>query len=120
MDVVRIRAEDVYERMNRGEPVQFIDARDHDAWHSSDRKLPGAIRVPAGDVDDACSELPRGAVVVAYCNGPGERSSARVAQRLSELGFPDVFALTGGFDAWVGHALPLEMKSGVMLNAPAP
>jgi rhodanese-related sulfurtransferase len=57
----------VKERMDRGEPVFFIDARNPQAWQEAKTMLPGAVRVPADHVVEHLGEIPRDRTVVAYC-----------------------------------------------------
>jgi rhodanese-related sulfurtransferase len=61
----RVTAEEVMRWMDRGETVVFIDSRNPQAWRQSNEKLPGAIRIPADEVEQHLSEIPKG--------GPGER-----------------------------------------------
>jgi 3-mercaptopyruvate sulfurtransferase SseA len=42
-----------------------------------------------------------------------------VASRLEDLGWKDVHALHGGFDAWVRAGLPLETRAGIRASEPA-
>ena len=63
----RISAGDAKARLERGEPIVFLDSRNPKAWAESDVKLPGAIRVEADRVRDHLSEIPRGRPIVAYC-----------------------------------------------------
>lgn len=42
----KISPEEANARVLAGEPIQFLDTRNPNAWKSSDRKIPGAIRVP--------------------------------------------------------------------------
>lgn len=53
--------------MHRGEPFAFVDTRNPTAWGESDQKLPGAIRVPADEVDQHLDEIPHDRVVITYC-----------------------------------------------------
>jgi rhodanese-related sulfurtransferase len=66
-EVTRVTPDEVKERMDRGEPIAFLDARDPKAWSESDQMLPGAIRVPADEVEAHLSEIPRDRAVIAYC-----------------------------------------------------
>jgi rhodanese-related sulfurtransferase len=64
----RETADDIKDRLDRGERILFIDARSPDAWEASDVKLPGAIRVPKDRVDDNARALPEhGRPIVTYC-----------------------------------------------------
>jgi rhodanese-related sulfurtransferase len=107
----RISPEEVNARALGGEPIVFVDARNDQAWGSSERKIPGSVRMPVGDVETHLSELDRTATIIAYCSSPNEESSTRVALSLKENGFRRIFALRGGFNAWVAAGYPLEPKS---------
>jgi len=63
--VDRVTAEEVMRWMDRGEAVVFVDTRNPQAWGESNEKLPGAIRIPAGEVEQHLNEIPK--------SGPGER-----------------------------------------------
>jgi len=107
----KISPEEANARALAGEPIMFVDARNPKAWGSSDRKIPGAIRVPADDVDRHLDEIDREQTVICYCTCPNEESSNRVAQKLTQHGYERVFALRGGFGAWVAAEYPVETKS---------
>ncbi|HKB71018.1 MAG TPA: rhodanese-like domain-containing protein [Thermoanaerobaculia bacterium] len=66
-EVTRVTPEEIKARMDRGEPIAFIDARNPQAWGESKEKVPGAIRVPADEVEEHLSEIPRDRTIVAYC-----------------------------------------------------
>jgi hypothetical protein len=63
----KLTVNDVMGRLERGEPVFLVDARNPQAWSESDVKLPGALRVPADAVGRHLSEIPGNRTVIAYC-----------------------------------------------------
>jgi rhodanese-related sulfurtransferase len=63
----RITVDDSKGRLDRDEPIQFIDARNPKAWGESDVKLPDAIRVPADQVGRHLGEIPRDRTLIIYC-----------------------------------------------------
>lgn len=67
VEATRVTAEEVKERMDRGEQFAFVDTRNPQAWGGAETKLPGAIRVPAGEVEQHLDEIPRDRVVITYC-----------------------------------------------------
>jgi len=67
MDVSRITIDEVNERMQRGEKVQFVDSRNPKAWGEADTRLPGAIRVPADEAEKHIANVGRDRLVVTYC-----------------------------------------------------
>ena len=67
MEATRVTVDEVRERMDRGEQFTFVDTRNPVAWSEADTKLPGAIRVPAGEVEQHLGEIPRDRTVITYC-----------------------------------------------------
>ena len=67
MEATRVTVDEIRERMNRGEDVYFVDARNPQAWAAADTKLPGAVRVPADAVEQHLADMPRDRMIVAYC-----------------------------------------------------
>jgi rhodanese-related sulfurtransferase len=110
MEPTRITVEEAKERMDRGEPLLFIDSRSSEAWAKASVKLPGAVLIPADEIQIHLREMTPGPTMVTYCTCPHEASSARVAQKLLNHGFKNVRALYDGFDAWVKAGYPVEPK----------
>ena len=110
MEATRVTVDEVKQRMDRGEAFTFVDTRNPKAWGEAKTKLPGAIRIPAEDVEDHLNEIPRDRSVITYCTCPHEASSARVAEALMEHGWKNVHPLYVGFDAWNEAGLPVENK----------
>jgi len=67
VEATRVTVEEVKERMDRGEQFAFLDTRNPVAWGESDVKLPGALRVPADEVEQHLDEIPRDRSVITYC-----------------------------------------------------
>jgi rhodanese-related sulfurtransferase len=64
---VGLGVDEVLERMNRGESLTFIDARNPQAWSEAETKLPEAVRVTAGEVDKQLPRIPRDRTIITYC-----------------------------------------------------
>ena len=67
MEPTRVTVDEVKERMDRGEPLAFLDNRNPTAWGEGQTKLPGASRVPADEVEQHLSEIPHDRTVITYC-----------------------------------------------------
>lgn len=65
--LTRVTVDEILARMKRGEPFVFIDTRNAQAWSTAETKLPGAIRVPAEEVEEHLADIPRDRVVITYC-----------------------------------------------------
>jgi len=63
----RITVEEVKARLDRGEPIAFLDTRAPEDWEKSDVKIKGAIRVPAKEVECYLDQIPRDRSIVTYC-----------------------------------------------------
>ena len=67
MAPTRVTADEIIERMNRGEKFTFLDTRNPKAWSESDEKLPGALRVPADELEKHLDQIPRDRTIITYC-----------------------------------------------------
>lgn len=67
MEATRVTIDEVKVRMDRGEQLTFVDTRNPKAWEEGTTKLPSAIRVPAEEVEQHLSEIPRDRTVITYC-----------------------------------------------------
>ncbi len=67
MEATRVTVDEVKERMDRGEQFTFIDTRNPKAWAEATTKLPGAVRVPAEEVEQRLSEIPHDRTAITYC-----------------------------------------------------
>jgi adenylyltransferase/sulfurtransferase len=65
--VSRVTTEEVKTRLDRGEPLVFLDVRNPKAWAEVDRKLPGAIRIPLDELPARISEIPKDRAIITYC-----------------------------------------------------
>jgi rhodanese-related sulfurtransferase len=65
--VNRVTVDEVKARMDRGEPLVFLDTRNPTAWGEADTKLPGAIRMPVDEVERRLGEIPRDRAIITYC-----------------------------------------------------
>lgn len=63
----RISVEDLRPRLDGGEDVFFVDTRNPKAWAEAETRLPGAIRVPADQVEQHLADIPRDRMIVSYC-----------------------------------------------------
>ena len=106
----KITVDDAKGRLDRNEPLLFVDARSPQDWDESDVKLPAAIRLPPDQVVSHVHELPQDQPIIVYCNGPHEASSTRMAEELAARGFKNAHPLYGGFRAWKEAGYPLEPK----------
>jgi len=66
-EATRITVDELKERMDRGEPFTILDTRNPKAWGDADTKLPGAIRVPADEVEQHLKDIPHDRVIITYC-----------------------------------------------------
>ena len=67
MEATRVTVDELKQRMDRGEKFTFVDTRNPQAWSEAKTKLPGAIRIPADEVEKHLDEIPRDRSVIAYC-----------------------------------------------------
>jgi rhodanese-related sulfurtransferase len=79
-----------------GGEVVLLDVREHDELALA--AVAGALHVPMREIPARLAELDAAKPLVVMCHSGGR--SRRVAEFLKENGFPNVFNLNGGIDAW--------------------
>jgi hypothetical protein len=67
MEIPRITAQQVAQRIGRGERVAFVDARSEHAYQEASEQLPGSVRIRPDEPEPDVRHLPRDALVVTYC-----------------------------------------------------
>lgn len=109
--VPRLTAGQLVEKIETGEEPVIIDLRAHDV-QTDMPAIPGALPLSPDDVLAKRRELPHDRDVVLYCACPRDAASVHVAWKLREEGFPHVWALAGGIEAW--HTL--QMNQTVLIG----
>lgn len=100
--IARIPVEELQRMLDAGEEVVIIDVRG--ALAKPRDPIPGALRIPLGEIAVRQKEVPRDRDVVLFCTCPNEASAARAALILKKYGVTRVRPLQGGSDAWLEHA----------------
>lgn len=62
--VSRISIDDIKKRMDE---IVFVDARSATALARNPLQVPGAIHLPAKEVENGCKRLPHNRTLVTYC-----------------------------------------------------
>lgn len=91
-----ISVRQLQERLDAGESLFLLDVRQTVEWQSE--RLPEAKLIPLQELPQHLHEVPRDRDVVVYCKMGGR--SAQAARFLRQQGYPHVFNLQGGLDAW--------------------
>lgn len=79
-----------------GGDVVLLDVREPDELAIA--SVNGALHIPMREIPARLGELDAGKPLVVMCHAGGR--SRRVAEFLQGNGFPNVFNLQGGIDAW--------------------
>jgi len=105
-----VTRDELYRALSAGEAIVLVEALGADYY--ADAHLPGAINIPADQVDALAPTLlpDRGANIVVYCSGMCSNSEI-AADRLSALGYERVRVYYGGKEDWLEHGLPLDRSS---------
>jgi rhodanese-related sulfurtransferase len=91
-----------------------VDSRSQEAWRQG--HLPGAVHLPTAEIAARAQALvPRDAVVVTYCWGPGCNGATRAALEFARLGL-QVKELIGGYEYWVREGLPVQTADGLSVR----
>lgn len=89
--------------------VFLLDVRSPKAWDQSAAKIEKAHRLDPRRLSQLAQDLPKNKKLVAYCEN-GQTECPTFAQELEKMGFPKVYILDGGWQAWLGKKLPTVPK----------
>jgi len=99
------RAVDVREASRRqAAGALLIDVRQPEEWNTG--HAPSATLIPLGSLSARLAEIPRDREVLLICRS-GNRSGTAQRQLL-QLGYEQVFNVSGGMNAWASAGLPVE------------
>jgi len=110
--VRRIAPEDLFRRLQIGERLTVLDARQGQSFAASPLQVAGALRM-GGESLPAIPyrlEVESDGQVVLYCDCPDEATSARLALELMRMGHGKVSVVRGGFPALLDSGIPVEAK----------
>ena len=88
----------------------FVDARDQDKF--SQGHIPGAINLPTDAYrnEEIPFTMPKGMLLVLYCDGGDCEWSHELADLMIERGYQKVRIYTGGFEEWNQLSMPVESE----------
>jgi molybdopterin/thiamine biosynthesis adenylyltransferase/rhodanese-related sulfurtransferase len=106
--LLEIDAPRAHELLEGADPPILVDIRERNEWETG--WIGGALRIPMSELGDQLDPY-RERTVVLYC-AHGNRS-LRLANALSNLGYPRVTSLAGGIVAWDQAGLPVELPAAL-------
>ena len=96
---------DVHEaRRRQAAGALLIDVRQPEEWNAG--HAPNATLIPLGSLSARLADIPRDREVLLICRS-GNRSGTAQRQLL-QLGYEQVFNVSGGMNAWAGAQLRVE------------
>lgn len=100
-----VDAEELLKMLATDAEVVLLDVREPDEYAAG--HIPGSILIPLGDLDhsERLKEIDPSQKIVVICRS-GNRSEFG-QQMLMDMGFTDVYNLTGGIQRWTG---PIEVE----------
>jgi rhodanese-related sulfurtransferase len=109
-DKETITAEDLLAKLNKGEKILIFDVRTLGQYKASANRIKGDIRLEEEEIDTTLKNVPKDQEIVTYCTCPDEATSNYFAVKIKDRGFKKVFALKGGYYAWLRIDGPTEPK----------
>src|SRR5438128_1481959 len=90
-----ITAQELKQRMDKGEKVVILDAR-HDL---NGQIIKSALHVPADKLEAWAKEIDKQTVIVTYCTCPHDEAAEAEVKSLQGWGFQNAYSLKGGMNA---------------------
>lgn len=114
LQVDRMEIDELKRKLDAGERIAIVDLRHPLDFESDPYTIPGALYIPAEDLDSRHRSIPRDREVALYCTCPDEVTSAREALRLRQRGVRHVRPLKGGLTAWRDRGYPVTQAGPVV------
>ena len=103
---LEITASELKTRLDRGDDLVVVDVREPQEYQIN--RIPGSVLIPLGDIPKRYNELDPDRLLVMQCKS-GARS-ARAADFLRSVGYPNVLNLKGGILDWIDKVDPSQPK----------
>jgi rhodanese-related sulfurtransferase len=103
--IPQLSVKDLKRRIDAGEKLFLLDVREPFEYQIANL---GARLIPQNDVPNRLAEIPRDREIIVHCRS-GARSQ-RIAEFLSQSGYPQVVNLAGGILAWADEIDPKMQK----------
>jgi membrane protein DedA with SNARE-associated domain/rhodanese-related sulfurtransferase len=105
---LRISADELRSMLAGTAPPTVVDLRPGRAVLRTGLKIAGAFVLEIDELESHLRNFAGASHLVFYCNCPNEASSASLALKFHDAGFPNTSALVGGFEGWVAAGYPVE------------
>jgi rhodanese-related sulfurtransferase len=90
----QITAQELKKRLDEGKKTIIVDAR----AQLDGEILKGAVHVPPARLEEWAKSVNKSAFIVTYCTCPHDEAAESAASKLREMGFRNVFVLSGGLE----------------------
>jgi len=90
-----ITAQELKQRLDKGEKVVILDAR-HDL---NGQIIKSALHVPADKLEAWAKDVDKKTVIVTYCTCPHDEAAEAEVKSLESWGFENAYSLKGGMNA---------------------
>lgn len=90
-----ITAQELKQRLDKGEKVVILDAR-HDL---NGQIIKSALHVPADKLEAWAQNVDKKTVIVTYCTCPHDEAAEAEVKSLASWGFENAYSLKGGMNA---------------------
>jgi rhodanese-related sulfurtransferase len=90
----------------------FIDAREKEEFEAG--HIRGAVNIPFDNIDNYIEEInriPKNEIVITYCSGTDCDLSILLGNKLSEMGYKNVYIFFGGWMKWLNSGYPIESQT---------
>lgn len=104
MDV--LNAKQVNQKLESTADVVLINTLGNDSFRT--KRIPGSINIPTAQIEKAEQILPdKEQQIIVYCASPDCPASPKAAERLSQLGYQNVYDFEGGLTGWLHEGFSL-------------
>jgi len=102
-----ITKEEAKRKLDSGEDVIIVDAREEDVYTGGSDQIEGAIHLTSNTAHEVFAGLPKDKEYLVYATKGEENLSKKFAAFMKQKGLT-AYAIKGGYEDWRDSGLPIE------------
>jgi len=102
-----LNANEVRQKLHTNRDTVLINALGRESFKA--KHIPGSINIPAGEIEDLAGQvLPdKNQEIIVYCASTSCSASPEAAQKLTDLGYHNVYDFEAGLTGWLNEDFEL-------------
>ena len=105
-----ISPNEVHQKLKSNDDAVLINTLGADSFRA--KRIPASVNIPTGQIERAEHLLPdKDQQIIVYCASPDCNASPKAAEKLTQLGYRNVYDFEGGLTGWLKEGFSLSISN---------